>query len=794
MAGEGNYFVDYKRGEVMELKNLMRNGKTQRDQTKMREVIKKVVAYMTLGIDVSSLFSEMIMATHTNDMVQRKLVYLYLCTYASEKPDVSLLAVNTLQRDCRDEDPMVRGLALRSLCSLRVANLVEYVLRPIRTCLGDKSGYVRKIAVLGVAKLGEISPETLKSGDMIDVLYNMIQDPDTSVVTNVLYTLDDVLRDEGGMAINDNIVLYLLNRIGSFKTWGQVKVLHVCSRFNPESDEKIFDIMNLLDDRLRQSNSAVVIAAVDVFLKLTRKMPQVQSSVFERIKEPLITHMCSPIPGVAFSILSHIHLLSEKNNGFLSDKYKQFYCRFNDSVENKTLKLKILTNIATRSNATEILNELSEYVTDTNESIGRLSVSCIAEIGIRVSHNMGEAMEHLLSFLNLSNEAIVAEALVSIKDVLRKYPDVENVLPALRDALKTVTEEKAKVAVIFLLGAYGNDISDAPYILENIIDCFEEQPHSAKLELIPASVNLFYKRPGEMKDMLGRLISQASKDESVDVRDRAFFYYSLLQSGVQQAGALAKAEKLPIDSANMVKKGLLNTLIEQLNTLSVVYHKPESQFVRKGDEEEDYFEDSDEEEDYEEEEVEEQAPAAAEISVPTPIVQNTPAAPSAPADDPFGLGALSAAPKPAPAAPAAGGDLFADLFGGSSAPVPSKPKLALTPSPTKPDQATFQSTWQSISNGVLYNSTVKTSMLAQFQKGFQGAGFSVFASGKEGDTAKFFLYCQDTVGMYIFGELQVHIKNGSLKLTLKCPDNAKAEGAKELFADSIKACLDTPLF
>jgi len=56
MAGEGNYFVDYKRGEVMELKNLMRNGKTQRDQTKMREVIKKVVAYMTLGIDVSSLF------------------------------------------------------------------------------------------------------------------------------------------------------------------------------------------------------------------------------------------------------------------------------------------------------------------------------------------------------------------------------------------------------------------------------------------------------------------------------------------------------------------------------------------------------------------------------------------------------------------------------------------------------------------------------------------------------------------------------------------------------------------
>ena len=51
------------------------------------------------------------------------MVYLYLCTYAEFKPDLTLLAVNTLQRDCRDDDPMIRGLALRSLCSLRVANL-----------------------------------------------------------------------------------------------------------------------------------------------------------------------------------------------------------------------------------------------------------------------------------------------------------------------------------------------------------------------------------------------------------------------------------------------------------------------------------------------------------------------------------------------------------------------------------------------------------------------------------------------------------------------------------------------
>jgi len=76
------YFVDHKRGEVNELKGLLRNPKITKEPAKMRDVIKKVIAYMTLGIDVSSIFSEMIMASSTRDPVQKKnglSLPLYLC-------------------------------------------------------------------------------------------------------------------------------------------------------------------------------------------------------------------------------------------------------------------------------------------------------------------------------------------------------------------------------------------------------------------------------------------------------------------------------------------------------------------------------------------------------------------------------------------------------------------------------------------------------------------------------------------------------------------------------------------
>lgn len=55
----------------------------------------------------------------TQDVVQKKLVYLYLGNYSQSNSDLALLTINTLQKDCKDRNPMVRGLALRSMCSLR---------------------------------------------------------------------------------------------------------------------------------------------------------------------------------------------------------------------------------------------------------------------------------------------------------------------------------------------------------------------------------------------------------------------------------------------------------------------------------------------------------------------------------------------------------------------------------------------------------------------------------------------------------------------------------------------------
>jgi AP-4 complex subunit beta-1 len=275
--------VENKKGEVAELRGLLRNP-AMKEPSKFKSVVEKVIAYMTLGVDVSPLFSDMIMATHTKDVVQKKMVYLYLGVYADQNAELALLTINTLQKDCQDDDPVIRGLALKSLCSLRVPKLVEYVLAPIRKSLVDSSPYVRRIAVIACAKLFNLDKEAFKQTDFVEQLYNKLNDPDSDVVINAIYALNEILVDEGGMAINKKIIYHLLNKLRDFHEWGQCVVLELIIKYQPGSDYELFDFLNILEDRLRHSNSAVVLAASKAFLHLTRTMPKVHADVYKRLK------------------------------------------------------------------------------------------------------------------------------------------------------------------------------------------------------------------------------------------------------------------------------------------------------------------------------------------------------------------------------------------------------------------------------------------------------------------------------------------------------------------------------
>ena len=124
------------RGEVAEINRTLEqlsalDGRKQDVIQLKRDCFQKLIKYMTSGIDMSSVFvpATKCVALSKNDLPLKKMLYLYLRSAARQNSAVSLLVVQTLLTDSKDVDPTVRGLAVRSICSLRVPELLENVVR-----------------------------------------------------------------------------------------------------------------------------------------------------------------------------------------------------------------------------------------------------------------------------------------------------------------------------------------------------------------------------------------------------------------------------------------------------------------------------------------------------------------------------------------------------------------------------------------------------------------------------------------------------------------------------------------
>ena len=116
----------------------------------------RVIQALTANIDLSSLFADVLMNAATGDIATKKMLYHYIGVYSDkskESEELAMMTINTLQKDTKHEDPTIRGLAIRSMTSLRSKSLVEYSIECVKEGLKDAHPYARKAACLGCLKV-----------------------------------------------------------------------------------------------------------------------------------------------------------------------------------------------------------------------------------------------------------------------------------------------------------------------------------------------------------------------------------------------------------------------------------------------------------------------------------------------------------------------------------------------------------------------------------------------------------------------------------------------------------------
>ncbi|CAI5735450.1 unnamed protein product [Peronospora farinosa] len=581
-ANDSKFFSTTKKGETHELRQELANPSRE----KKKDAVKKVIANMTVGKDVSMLFTDVVNCIQTADTQLKKLVYLYLINYAKSNPDLTILAVNTFVKDAADSNPLIRALSVRTMGCIRVDRITEYLCEPLRRCLKDEDPYVRKTAAICVSKLYDINPDMVEVQGFLDMLRDLISDSNPTVVANAIAALSEISENSAGVTafkITKSVLQKLLAALNECNEWGQVFVLDALAGYMPADSREAEGIIERVTPRLQHANSAVVLSAVKVIMTFLEKVSDADTerSLSRKMAPPLVT-LLSAEPEIQYVALRNINLIVQKRPAILANEIKVFFCKYNDPIYVKMEKLEIIIRLVSERNIEQVLLEFKEYATEVDVEFVRRSVRAIGRCAVKLERAAEKCINVLLELIQTKVNYIVQEAIIVIKDIFRKYPNqYESIIATLCENLDTLDEPEAKASMIWIIGEYAERIDNADELLESFMDSFNDETAQVQLQLLTATVKLFLKRPNETQEMVQKVLHKATEEsDNPDLRDRGYVYWRLLSANPEAAHAVVLAEKPVIsDDTCALEPSVLDQLIGKISTLASVYHKLPSAFV-----------------------------------------------------------------------------------------------------------------------------------------------------------------------------------------------------------------------
>lgn len=577
---DSKYFTTTKKGEIFELKTELNSDKKE----KKREAVKKVIASMTVGKDVSALFPDVVNCMQTDNVELKKLVYLYLMNYAKSQPDLAIMAVNTFVKDCEDPNPLIRALAVRTMGCIRVEKITEYLCEPLRKCMKDEDPYVRKTAAVCVAKLHDMNPKLVEEQGFVELLNDLLSDANPMVVANAVAALTEINEQRPLIEVNSQMVNKLLTALNECTEWGQVFILDALAGYRPRDEREAQNICERISPRLAHANAAVVLSTVKVLMKLVDMLPsdsEFINQLTKKLAPPMVT-LLSAEPEIQYVALRNINLIVQKRPDILKQEMKVFFVKYNDPIYVKMEKLDIMIRLAQQNNIAQVLSELKEYATEVDVDFVRKSVRAIGRCAIKVETSSERCVATLLELIQTKVNYVVQEAVVVIKDIFRKYPNrYESIISTLCENLDTLDEPEARASMIWIIGEYAERIDNADELLESFVEGFHDENTQVQLQLLTAVVKLFLKRPSDTQQLVQRVLSLATQDsDNPDLRDRGYIYWRLLSADPAAAKQVVLAEKpLISEETDLLEPSLLDQLVCHIGSLSSVYHKPPSSFV-----------------------------------------------------------------------------------------------------------------------------------------------------------------------------------------------------------------------
>jgi len=555
---------------------------SQSDKDKL-EGMKRLIAMISKGRDVSSLFPDVVKNVVCKNLEVKKLVYMYLTHYAELEPENVLLAINTFQKAMGDQNQLIRASALRVMSSIRVLDIVQLIVMAVEKAMKDSSAYVRKAAAHAITKVYRLDPE--KKDQLIGIIKHLLGDTSTMVLGSAVAAFMEVSPDQ--IELIHPHYRKLCRVLADVDEWGQIFILNLLIRYArsqftcpdpailesegkkpaekdfygsddedgkerndlaslPELDPDHRLLLKSAQPLLQSRNNGVVMAVASLYYYLA---PTIEAS---KVGKALV-RILRANREVQYVVLANIATMSATRPGMFEPYLSEFFVDSGDAEFSRTLKLEVLTNIANEGNISRILREFKEYVRSEDKVFVTATIQAIGRCASRIEEVTSSCMQGLMGLMSNPAEAVVAESVVVIKTLLqlgarestptqqRRHRAIIKHLARLLDSIKV---PMARASITWLVGEYASAIPNvAPDILRKLAKSFRDEQDIVKMQILNLGAKLHLINSEQTTQIFLYVSDLAKFDMNYDIRDRARLLRMLLVNKDNQVPSLAAHAK-----------------------------------------------------------------------------------------------------------------------------------------------------------------------------------------------------------------------------------------------------------
>ncbi|TYZ58674.1 hypothetical protein PybrP1_003820 [[Pythium] brassicae (nom. inval.)] len=278
---------------------------------------------------------------------------------------------------------------------------------------------------------------------------------------------------------------------------------------------------------LKSRNSAVVLAVAT----LHYYCGTLSAATATLIGKSLVRIMRSQRE-IQFVVLSVIASMAAARPDMFRPFLQDFFVRATDPAYARKLKLEIMTALATDDNVAVVLREFQAYVRHVDKSFVTTTVRALGRVADAMPAVAERCLSGLMRLVRSSNEQVVAESVVVIRQLLQQRAVEKDRLRVVRSLAAMmvagrVTSASARASIVWMLGEF-SDAGDATTTcaaesLRLLAKGFADEATEVRIQLLNLAVKLALREPQRrpVQLLLQYVVELCKFDPEYDVRDRA---------------------------------------------------------------------------------------------------------------------------------------------------------------------------------------------------------------------------------------------------------------------------------